>query len=130
VRVSVTAVQKGINLQALQRLLGHDYLATTEIYLNLSPEHVIRVPGQDGIWLCDTGHLNQSLAPESFADLGERGPLWIGQTQSRRQVSPQDAVFRSQVLVLEEQFLIDQASHVRQSFPSPNHSGTSHRAAD
>ena len=36
---SVTAIQKGISLQ---RLLGHDRLATTEIYLNLSPEEVIR----------------------------------------------------------------------------------------
>jgi integrase/recombinase XerD len=39
---SVTAVKKGISLPAVQRLLGHDHLATTEIYLNLSPEHVIR----------------------------------------------------------------------------------------
>jgi len=38
----VTAVQKGISLPALQRLLGHDRLTTTEIYLNLSPEDVIR----------------------------------------------------------------------------------------
>jgi len=39
---AVAAVQKGISLPALQRLLGHDHLATTEIYLNLSPEDVIR----------------------------------------------------------------------------------------
>jgi len=39
---SVTAIQKGISLPALQRLLGHDHLATTEIYLNLSPEEVMR----------------------------------------------------------------------------------------
>ena len=39
---SVAAVQKGISLPALQRLLGHDRLTTTEIYLNLSPEDVIR----------------------------------------------------------------------------------------
>jgi integrase/recombinase XerD len=39
---AVTAVQKGISLPALQRLLGHDHLATTEIYLNLSPEEVVR----------------------------------------------------------------------------------------
>jgi len=39
---AVTAVRKGISLPALQRLLGHDRLATTEIYLNLSPEDVIR----------------------------------------------------------------------------------------
>lgn len=39
---AVTAVQKGISLPSLQRLLGHDHLTTTEIYLNLSPEEVIR----------------------------------------------------------------------------------------
>lgn len=39
---AVTAVQKGLSLPSLQRLLGHDRLATTEIYLNLSPEEVIR----------------------------------------------------------------------------------------
>ncbi len=39
---SVTAIQKGISLPALQRLLGHDRLTTTEIYLNLSPEEVLR----------------------------------------------------------------------------------------
>jgi len=38
---AVTAVQRGISLPALQRLLGHDRLETTEIYLNLSPEHVL-----------------------------------------------------------------------------------------
>lgn len=39
---SVTAIQKGISIPSLQRLLGHDRLTTTEIYLNLSPEDVIR----------------------------------------------------------------------------------------
>jgi integrase/recombinase XerD len=39
---AVTAVQKGISLPALQRLLGHDRLTTTEIYLNLSSEDVMR----------------------------------------------------------------------------------------
>jgi integrase/recombinase XerD len=38
---SVTAIHKGISLPALQRLLGHDWLTTTEIYLNLSPEEVV-----------------------------------------------------------------------------------------
>ncbi len=38
---AVTAIQKGISLPALQRLLGHDTLQPTEIYLNLSPEHVV-----------------------------------------------------------------------------------------
>jgi len=39
---SVMAIQKGISLPALQRLLGHDRLTTTEIYLNRSPEEVLR----------------------------------------------------------------------------------------
>jgi integrase/recombinase XerD len=39
---AVAAVQKGISLPALQRLLGHDCLTTTEIYLNLSREDVMR----------------------------------------------------------------------------------------
>ena len=39
---SITAIQKGISTRTLQELLGHDRLATTEIYLNLSPEEAIR----------------------------------------------------------------------------------------
>jgi integrase/recombinase XerD len=39
---AVTAIQKGISLPALQRLLGHDRPTTTEIYLNLSPEDAVR----------------------------------------------------------------------------------------
>lgn len=39
---SVNCIKKGISTRALQSLLGHDRLTTTEIYLNLSPEDVIR----------------------------------------------------------------------------------------
>ena len=39
---SVTCIKKGISTRALQTLLGHDRLTTTEIYLNLSPEDAIR----------------------------------------------------------------------------------------
>ena len=39
---AVSAIQKGISTRALQEVLGHDRLATTEIYLNLSPEDVLR----------------------------------------------------------------------------------------
>lgn len=38
---AVTSIQKGVSLPALQRVLGHDNLSTTEIYLNLSPEEAI-----------------------------------------------------------------------------------------
>ncbi len=39
---AVTSIQKGISTRALQEVMGHDRLTTTEIYLNLSPEDVIR----------------------------------------------------------------------------------------
>jgi len=50
------------------------------------------IPGQNGGWLGHTGHFRQSPGSESLADLGERGPFGIGQTQSRRQVPSQDPV--------------------------------------
>jgi integrase/recombinase XerD len=39
---AVNAIKKGISTRALMTFLGHDRLATTEIYLNLSPEDAIR----------------------------------------------------------------------------------------
>ena len=39
---AVNCIKKGISTRALQSLLGHDRLDTTEIYLNLSPEDAIR----------------------------------------------------------------------------------------
>jgi len=34
--------QKNLSLPALQKILGHDRLTTTEIYLNVSPEEALR----------------------------------------------------------------------------------------
>ena len=39
---AVNCVKKGISTRALQSLLGHDSLLTTQLYLNLSPEDAIR----------------------------------------------------------------------------------------
>lgn len=39
---AVTCIKRGISTRALQQFLGHDHLATTEIYLNLSPEDACR----------------------------------------------------------------------------------------
>ncbi|MEE8137378.1 MAG: tyrosine-type recombinase/integrase [Thermoanaerobaculia bacterium] len=38
---SVLWLHKGGSTRALQLMLGHDHLSTTEIYLNLSPEDVV-----------------------------------------------------------------------------------------
>jgi integrase/recombinase XerD len=34
-------LQKGGSLAALKKILGHDRLATTEIYLNLTDQHIV-----------------------------------------------------------------------------------------
>ena len=39
---AVNCVQKGISTASLKKILGHDRLETTEIYLNLSPEQAIQ----------------------------------------------------------------------------------------
>lgn len=39
---AVSCIKKGISTRALQTLLGHDRLTTTELYLSLSPEDAIR----------------------------------------------------------------------------------------
>jgi len=35
------ALQKGLSLAAVKKILGHDRLSTTEIYLNLTDGHVL-----------------------------------------------------------------------------------------
>ena len=39
---AVNCVQRGVSTASLRRILGHDRLETTEIYLNLSPEQAIQ----------------------------------------------------------------------------------------
>ncbi len=34
-------LQKGASLAALKKILGHDRLSTTEIYLNLTDHHIV-----------------------------------------------------------------------------------------
>ncbi len=38
---SVDSIRRGVSLVALQRVLGHDHLTTTQVYLNMSPEDVL-----------------------------------------------------------------------------------------
>lgn len=39
---AIDSVKKGVSTTSLQKVLGHDHLATTQIYLNMSPEDVLR----------------------------------------------------------------------------------------
>ena len=50
---AVNCVQKGVSTASLKKILGHDRLETTEIYLNISPEDALseffdKVDGQRG----------------------------------------------------------------------------------
>jgi len=65
------------------------------------------IPGENGVWLGDAGHLLQQFSAEPLTDLGERRFLWIGQPQPVRQVGSQDSVLCCQILVLQEQLLVD-----------------------
>ena len=76
------------------------------------------IPGEDGFRFRNTGHLRQTLPPEPLADFGERRALGVGKPQSSGDVGAKDSILRNQVFALEEQALIDQASHVRQQ-PCP-----------
>jgi integrase/recombinase XerD len=38
---AVTCIRKGLSLSTIQKLLGHDSLQTTQIYLNMSPRDVV-----------------------------------------------------------------------------------------
>ncbi|HEY6384765.1 MAG TPA: hypothetical protein VIX91_03695 [Candidatus Acidoferrum sp.] len=72
------------------------------------------VPSKKGIWFRDTSDFLQRFPPQTFADLGQRGPLAIGQAESRLEVRFQNAVLRREILVLKKEFLIHQTGHVRQ----------------
>ena len=39
---SILWIHKGGSTHALQGILGHDHLSTTEIYMNMSPEHILQ----------------------------------------------------------------------------------------
>ena len=72
------------------------------------------VPGEDGVWFGHAGHLLQSFTAESLPDLSKRVALRIRQPQPCWQVRPENSILRSQVLVLEEEFLVDQPCYIRQ----------------
>ena len=72
------------------------------------------IPGEDGFRFRNTGHLRQTFPSEPLADFGERRALRVRKPQTPGEVGAKDSILRNQVFALEEQALIDEASHVRQ----------------
>ena len=75
--------------------------------------HQFPIPSQNGVGFGDTRHVRQSLSSQPAADLGQRRTFGIGQPKSAGQVPSQDPILGGQILVLQQQFLIDQAGDVR-----------------
>ena len=71
------------------------------------------VPGEDGIRLGDTGNLLKRGAAEALTDLSEGRSFRIGKAHAGRKVRAQDSIFSDEVLILEQEFLIDQPGDVR-----------------
>src|SRR5215469_7079950 len=97
----------------LGRNPGSARIATGLRTIELAGDEV-PVPGEDGVWFGYAGHLLQSFAPESLANISKRASLWIRQAQPGWQVRPQNSVLRHQVLVLQKQFLVHQSRDVSQ----------------
>jgi hypothetical protein len=76
------------------------------------------VPGEDGIGFGNTGNLLKSSAAESLTDLSERGSFGIRKANTGGKVGSKDPILGCEVLILEQEFLINQPGDVRQQ-PSP-----------
>jgi hypothetical protein len=72
------------------------------------------VPGEDAVRFGHASHLVQSFASESLADLSQRASLRIRRPQPCWQARPENSILRGQVLVLKEEFLVDQPCYIRQ----------------
>src|SRR5205807_6772882 len=65
------------------------------------------VPGQDRVRLDDLGHLRQRFLAQLLAHLGQRLALAIAQADATFDLVAQYAIFRHEILVAYQQFLID-----------------------
>jgi hypothetical protein len=77
----------------------------------------LSILGQNGIRLGHACHAREGLAPESFYQF-QGGSLRIGQAQSSRKVCAQNPILGRQILILEEQFSVDQTGDVSEQ-PNP-----------
>src|ERR1017187_4894254 len=80
----------------------------------------LAIPTQNGIRLGRGRYFLQRLTPEAVSDLGQRGLVSFRKKQPALDLGFQDTVFRSQIFVPQQQFLIDGAGDVGQH-ASPNH---------
>ena len=76
------------------------------------------VPGEDGIRFGDRGDLLKRSPAEPLADLSQAGSFWIRKAHTGGEVRSENSILGREVLILKQEFLIDQPGDVRQQ-PSP-----------
>ncbi len=82
------------------------------------------VPGEDCFRSNDNGDLRKCFPAQPFANFRQSRPLRVGQSQTLRQLRPENPIFGDQILVLQEQLLVHQPRNIRQK---TNHFVVDHR---
>ena len=72
------------------------------------------VPGEYGIGFGDTGDLLKRSPAEPLADYSEGRSLGIRKAHTGGKVGSENPILSCEVFIVQEEFLIDQASDVRQ----------------
>jgi hypothetical protein len=88
--------------------------------------HQPAVPGQNGIRLHDRGHLCQCLLAQALADLSQGLPVPFSQSDATSELPTKDTIFRRQILVVTQEFLIDRPGHICQELLPPHGSCSLH----
>ena len=70
------------------------------------------VPGENRLRLDDGGNILEGLFPQSLAELGQRVALGIDELHPGRDLLPQNAVFRHEIFIPQQQFLVDRTCDV------------------
>src|SRR5712691_241143 len=76
--------------------------------------HELTVPTKNRVGLDDRGHLLQGLLAEFLADCGQGFAFTVTQPDAPLDLVAEDAIFRDQVLIAQQQFLIDCPRDIRQ----------------
>ena len=69
------------------------------------------IPAENRVRVGDAGDLLQEFPAQPFTNFCERGSLRTAQPEAWQQMGFQDSVLDQQVLILQEQFLVDETRH-------------------
>jgi len=72
------------------------------------------VPGENRVRFDDVSHFLQGLLPQLVADLSERLALAVTEVHASCELVAEHAIFRHEVFIAQQQFLINGPSDLRQ----------------